>query len=121
MCRAEEKHCYTVCRYTYYAGISIGRELKHENCICTCILFWFDSERRSYYCVHVPVYLIIVVDQNSAGNEHRAGQTAAQQGTGGERGRDWGAQILHAEKGKLDTPCQKKVPHPLIKPTDGQR
>lgn len=70
--------------------------------------------------VHVPVYLIIVVDQNSAGNEHRAGQTAAQQGTGGERGRDWGAQILHAEKGKLDTPCQKKVPHPLIKPTDGQ-
>lgn len=86
LCQAEEKYCYTVCRYTYYAGVSIGRELKHENCICTCILFWFDSERRSYYCV--PVYLIIVVDQNSAGNEHRAGQTAAQQGTGGERGRD---------------------------------
>lgn len=35
------------------------------------------------------IYLvIIVVDQNSAGNEHRAGQTAAQQGTGGERGGD---------------------------------
>lgn len=46
---------------------------------------------------------MFVVDQNSAGDEHRAGQTAAQQGTGREGGRDGRTPILHAEKGKLDT------------------
>lgn len=53
-------------------------------------------------------YVIFVVDQNSAGDEHRAGQTAAQQGTGREGGRDGRTPILHAEKGKLDTRGQNK-------------
>lgn len=60
----------------------------------------------SYFCVHV--YVIFVVDQNSAGDEHRAGQTAAQQGTGREGGRDGRTPILHAEKGKLDTRGQNR-------------
>lgn len=53
-------------------------------------------------------YVIFVVDQNSAGDEHRAGQTAAQQGTGREGGRDGRTPILHAEKSKLDTRGQNK-------------
>lgn len=58
--------------------------------------------------VYMYNYVIFVVDQNSAGDEHRAGQTAAQQGTGREGGRDGRTPILHAEKGKLDTNCQNK-------------
>lgn len=69
----------------------------------------------SYFCVHV--YVIFVVDQNSAGDEHWAGQTAAQQGTGREGGRDGRTPILHAEKGKLDTRGQNKGT-PSVKTSD---
>lgn len=67
--------------------------------------------------VYMYNYVIFVVDQNSAGDEHRAGQTAAQQGTGREGGRNGRTPILHAEKGNLDTRGQNKGT-PSVKTTD---